>query len=414
MSTKPTAYTGHDPYIFVSYAHKDGAEVLPIITALQERYNVWFDEGIRFGKEWDDEIAFKLEDCHVFLYVISEASLASANCKDEIAFARDRGKPFVNVVLRSDIRFPRAFELRYGRYQMCFVDKFATIDAAVAALAERCSELEATRRAATAQPADTTHITGQTPEEQNEIGERYYDGLYVTQNYEEAARWFAKAARQGYAPAQFNLGTCYDNGQGVPQDSAEAVRWYKLAADQGHVGAQCTMGWCYHKGIGVPQDWNEAAHWYTLAAQNRNAWAQFFLGWCYEKGRGVPQDWNEAIHWYTLAGEQGLAEAQCTLGVCYQNGYGVTKDVAESARWYAMAAEQGHADAQCILGWCYHYGNGVPQDDVQAVALFQEAAKQGLGGGMRALASCYENGWGVKRSRTEAAKWRAMADKAPR
>ena len=82
MSTKPTAYTGHDPYIFVSYAHKDDAEVLPIITALQERYNVWFDEGIRFGKEWDDEIAFKLEDCHVFLYVISEASLASANFGD--------------------------------------------------------------------------------------------------------------------------------------------------------------------------------------------------------------------------------------------------------------------------------------------------------------------------------------------
>jgi TPR repeat protein len=51
----------------------------------------------------------------------------------------------------------------------------------------------------------------------------------VLQDYAEAARWYRKAAEQGNAIAQTNLGTMYFQGQGVPQDYAEAVRWCNLA-----------------------------------------------------------------------------------------------------------------------------------------------------------------------------------------
>jgi TPR repeat protein len=50
-------------------------------------------------------------------------------------------------------------------------------------------------------------------------------------------KWYRKAADQGYAAAQYNLGVCYDNGGGVVQDKAEAVKWYRKAADQGNVEA---------------------------------------------------------------------------------------------------------------------------------------------------------------------------------
>ena len=42
-----------------------------------------------------------------------------------------------------------------------------------------------------------------------------------------------KAAEQGHADAQYNLGLMYDYGGGVPEDDAEAVRWYRKAAEQG-------------------------------------------------------------------------------------------------------------------------------------------------------------------------------------
>ena len=45
--------------------------------------------------------------------------------------------------------------------------------------------------------------------------------------------WYAKAAAQGDAEAQVNLGVMYAEGQGVVQDYVQAHMWYNLAASQG-------------------------------------------------------------------------------------------------------------------------------------------------------------------------------------
>ena len=48
----------------------------------------------------------------------------------------------------------------------------------------------------------------------------YSNGLAVPQDYEQAVAWWRKAADQGDAGAQFNLGFLYAEGRGVPQDDA--------------------------------------------------------------------------------------------------------------------------------------------------------------------------------------------------
>ena len=55
----------------------------------------------------------------------------------------------------------------------------------------------------------------------------------MPQDYTEATRWYRKAADQGNATAQSNLGTMYDKGQGVTQDYIQAHIWYNLAAARG-------------------------------------------------------------------------------------------------------------------------------------------------------------------------------------
>ena len=60
-------------------------------------------------------------------------------------------------------------------------------------------------------------------------------------DYAEAAEWFSKAAEQGNAKAQFELGVLYEKGQGVPQDCAKAAEWYGKAAAQGYAMAQIPM-----------------------------------------------------------------------------------------------------------------------------------------------------------------------------
>ena len=43
-------------------------------------------------------------------------------------------------------------------------------------------------------------------------------------------KWYGKAADQGNAEAQFDLGRMYEKGQGVPQDYLYAHMWFNLAA----------------------------------------------------------------------------------------------------------------------------------------------------------------------------------------
>ena len=123
-------YEGEDNYIFVSYAHKDREQALRFVEALQKHCNVWYDNGIHAGNEWADKIADKLLHCSLFLFLVSAHSLSSDNCKDELALARDSGKPFINVRLE-DVSFQGGMQLRYGRYQYFDFFRYEDADAAV-------------------------------------------------------------------------------------------------------------------------------------------------------------------------------------------------------------------------------------------------------------------------------------------
>jgi TPR repeat protein len=96
----------------------------------------------------------------------------------------------------------------------------------------------------------------------------YREGRGVAQDYAVAAVWYRKAADQGDASAQNNLGFMYHRGRGVPQDYAAAAVWYRKAADQGNASAQNDLGFMYGEGRGVPQDYVQAHMWFDIAAAN--------------------------------------------------------------------------------------------------------------------------------------------------
>ena len=47
-----------------------------------------------------------------------------------------------------------------------------------------------------------------------------------------------KAAEQGHADAQYNLGVMYAYGDGVPEDNIQAYAWISLASAQGMENAK--------------------------------------------------------------------------------------------------------------------------------------------------------------------------------
>ncbi len=91
-------------------------------------------------------------------------------------------------------------------------------------------------------------------------------GKGVPRDYAEAVKWYRKAAEQGYAGSQNNLGLMYDNGEGVPQNYAEAAKWYRKAAKQGEAIAQANLGFMYFRGEGMLRDLTQAYMWYDLAS----------------------------------------------------------------------------------------------------------------------------------------------------
>jgi TPR repeat protein len=88
-------------------------------------------------------------------------------------------------------------------------------------------------------------------------------------DYQQSAIWWRKAADQGLAEAQCNLGYLYKDGQGVTQDFTEAAVWWLKAADQGDARAQYNLGALYFNGQGVPKDYAESYFWYDLAASEK-------------------------------------------------------------------------------------------------------------------------------------------------
>jgi len=80
--------------------------------------------------------------------------------------------------------------------------------------------------------------------------------------------WFRKAADQGDAAAQLQIGLLYERGHGVPQDYAQALTWYRKASDQGYATAQAEIGYLYENGLGVSKDTKMARSWKEKAAAN--------------------------------------------------------------------------------------------------------------------------------------------------
>ena len=100
---------------------------------------------------------------------------------------------------------------------------------------------------------------------------------YLKGDYKAAYEEWLPLAELGDAEAQYNLGVLYDEGSGVGQDLARAARWYHKAAAQGFVDAQTNLGIMYYHGQGVVRDLEKADHWFQKAAGQGDADARAYL-----------------------------------------------------------------------------------------------------------------------------------------
>jgi localization factor PodJL len=142
-----------------------------------------------------------------------------------------------------------------------------------------------------------------------EVGVRFAEGKGIAPNYDEAAKWFDRAAQAGVVPAIFRLGTFYEKGLSVKKDADIARRYYMQAAERGNAKAM-----------------------HNLAVLDAD-------------GGGKGANYKSAAQWFRKAADHGVADSQYNLGILYARGIGVEQNLAESFKWFSLAAAQGDADA---------------------------------------------------------------------
>jgi len=324
--------------IFISYSRKDTEIANQICAALDRNGISYFIDrrGIAGGMEFPTVLAEAILESSIFLLLASNNSYESRFTNSEITFAFNE-KPRNTIIpyIIDGSRLPAALRFIFSGINWRTIEEHP-IDTV---LMEDILKLLGRPANTNKQPES---ISAQTIKSWVEKANHAY---YDQKDYSEAFKWYKKAAEQGDAYSQCNLGYMYYKGLGVEENYEEACIWYKKAAEQGRALAQYNLGYMYCYGQGVEQNYEEACKWHKKAAEQGEASAQHNLGYMYYYGQGVEQNYEEACKWYKKAAEQGEASAQYNLGIMYQYGKGIEQNHEEACKWYKKAAEQGDEEA---------------------------------------------------------------------
>ena len=153
------------------------------------------------------------------------------------------------------------------------------------------------------------------------------------------------AALKGDPTAAYEIGVRFAEGKGVASNFDEAAKWYDRAAQAGVVPAIFRLGTFYEKGLSVKKDIDIARRYYMQAAERGNAKAMHNLAVLDADGGGKGANYKSAAQWFRKAADRGVADSQFNLGILYARGIGVEQNLAESFKWFSLAAAQGDADS---------------------------------------------------------------------
>lgn len=128
-------------------------------------------------------------------------------------------------------------------------------------------------------------------------------------DYDRAVAQWRPLAESGDADAQFNMGQAYKLGRGVKADMRTAMDWYRKAAAQGHARAEDNLGLLMFR----DGDRAGALPYLQQSAARGEPRAQYIVGTALFNGDLLSKDWVRAYALMTQASASGLAQATASL-----------------------------------------------------------------------------------------------------
>ena len=88
---------------FLSYSRVNSDFAKKLAKELKaEGFPVWLDQlDIPLGARWDVELEKALDECEIFMIIMTPDSINSENVRDEIGYAIDTGKRFMPIMLEN-------------------------------------------------------------------------------------------------------------------------------------------------------------------------------------------------------------------------------------------------------------------------------------------------------------------------
>ena len=165
-----------------------------------------------------------------------------------------------------------------------------------------------------------------------ELGERFYFGTGVSQDYPKALEYLLRASAQEVQDAEFLVAECYRCGNGFPQDYEQYFVWIFRAAEHGSWMAMLNLAAAYaqgkgiYGGFGVDVDLSKSLEWSLEAEKAIRAYWDFYamptcvdmleikrrllkayvqtamqLSEHYANGMGTKRDRSRAFYWLNCA-----------------------------------------------------------------------------------------------------------------
>ncbi|MGQ9615752.1 MAG: toll/interleukin-1 receptor domain-containing protein [Spirochaetota bacterium] len=111
------AYRGIRPFLFVSYSHRNMIDVFRILKRMYDnRYRIWYDEGIEPGNEWPEVVGKAIVNCSQYLVFMSPSAALSRNVRNEVNLAFTENKEII-VVNLEETRLTSGMKLQIGTVQ---------------------------------------------------------------------------------------------------------------------------------------------------------------------------------------------------------------------------------------------------------------------------------------------------------
>ena len=183
-------------------------------------------------------------------------------------------------------------------------------------------------------------------------------GMGLPKDVQGGIAWYLKAAAQGDAASERELGLTYMRGEGVPQSDKDAFAWLYSSSRQDDPIAEYNLAYLYLKGRGVTRDDTAAFAWYYRSAQHNDAFGEWGVGYMYDAGLGVKKDYDQAMQWYRKAEVSLPKDQSLKKAIALANAEKSYRTV--SRRGY-IGSKLGRKDNADFL-WVTYLAKGSPAD----------------------------------------------------